>query len=61
VLDLFECFLCHGNIFPLIFQILKHKISLLEASNAELKHELKRRQLTSENVAQRALETQVFF
>ncbi|XP_027927136.1 kinesin-like protein KIN-4C [Vigna unguiculata] len=40
-------------------QILKHKISLLEASNAELKHELKRRQLTSENVAQRALETQV--
>ncbi|XP_052726740.1 kinesin-like protein KIN-4C [Vigna angularis] len=40
-------------------QILKNKISLLEASNAELQHELKRRQLTSENFAQRALETQV--
>jgi len=42
-------------------QILKHKISLLEASNADLQHELKRRQVTSENLAQRAIEIQVFF
>ncbi|KAL9330001.1 hypothetical protein ACSQ67_005004 [Phaseolus vulgaris] len=40
-------------------QILKRKISLLEASNADLQHELKRRQVTSENLAQRALESQV--
>jgi len=50
------------NIFPFKkFQILKRKISLLEASNADLQHELKRRQVTSENLAQRALESQVFF
>ncbi|KAL2339996.1 hypothetical protein Fmac_007936 [Flemingia macrophylla] len=40
-------------------QMLKHKISLLEASNAELQKELKRRQVTSENLAQRALDAQV--
>ncbi|KAG5034478.1 Kinesin-like protein KIN-4C [Glycine soja] len=40
-------------------QILKHKISLLEASNSELQHELKRRQVTSESLAQRALDAQV--
>ncbi|XP_029126715.1 kinesin-like protein KIN-4C [Cajanus cajan] len=40
-------------------QMLKHKISLLEASNAELQKELKRRQVTSESLAQRALEAQV--
>lgn len=43
------------------FQILKHKISLLEASNAELHHELKRHRITSENLAQRAVDAQVFF
>jgi len=43
------------------FQILKHKISLLEASNSELQHELKRRQVTSESLAQCALDAQVFF
>ncbi|KAK7410465.1 hypothetical protein VNO78_01265 [Psophocarpus tetragonolobus] len=40
-------------------RILKHKISLLEASNTELQHELKRRQITSESLAQRALDAQV--
>ncbi|KAI5404492.1 Kinesin-like protein KIN-4C, variant 3 [Lathyrus oleraceus] len=40
-------------------QILKHKISLLEASNAELKQELKRQQVTSESFVQRALDAQV--
>ncbi|XP_027354543.1 kinesin-like protein KIN-4C isoform X2 [Abrus precatorius] len=40
-------------------QILKHKISLLEASNAELRQELKSRQVTSESLAQCALDAQV--
>ncbi|XP_073224385.1 kinesin-like protein KIN-4C isoform X2 [Cicer arietinum] len=40
-------------------QILKHKIPLLEASNAELKQELKRQQVTSESLVQRALDAQV--
>ncbi|XP_061372067.1 kinesin-like protein KIN-4C [Gastrolobium bilobum] len=40
-------------------QILKHKISLLEASNAELQQELKRRQVTCESFAQHALDSQV--
>ncbi|KAJ1424769.1 P-loop containing nucleoside triphosphate hydrolase [Sesbania bispinosa] len=40
-------------------QILKHKISLLEASNTELQQELKRHQVTSESLAQRALDAQV--
>ncbi|XVE95183.1 hypothetical protein REPUB_Repub02eG0074500 [Reevesia pubescens] len=40
-------------------QILKHKVSLLEASNAELQRELRERRLTSEQLAQRALDAQV--
>ncbi|XWS14910.1 hypothetical protein CRYUN_Cryun35bG0049400 [Craigia yunnanensis] len=40
-------------------QILKHKVSLLEASNAELRQELQGRRLTSEQLAQRALDAQV--
>ncbi|CAJ1974022.1 unnamed protein product [Sphenostylis stenocarpa] len=40
-------------------QILKRKISLLEASNAELQHELKRRHVNCESLAQRALDAQV--
>ncbi|XP_022773083.1 kinesin-like protein KIN-4C isoform X2 [Durio zibethinus] len=40
-------------------QILKHKVSLLEASNAELQRELQERRLTSEQLAQRALDAQV--
>ncbi|XWS23987.1 hypothetical protein CRYUN_Cryun28dG0062500 [Craigia yunnanensis] len=40
-------------------QILKHKVSLLEASNAELQQELQDRRLTSEQLAQRALDAQV--
>ncbi|XP_017981679.1 PREDICTED: kinesin-like protein KIN-4C [Theobroma cacao] len=40
-------------------QILKHKVSLLEASNAELQRELHERRLTSEQLAQRALDAQV--
>ncbi|GLU16082.1 hypothetical protein SLE2022_325320 [Rubroshorea leprosula] len=40
-------------------QILKHKVSLLEASNVELQRELHERRLTSEHLAQRALEAQV--
>ncbi|KAK7311684.1 hypothetical protein RJT34_09974 [Clitoria ternatea] len=40
-------------------QILKHKISLLEASNADLQLELKRCHVTSGSLAQRALDAQV--
>ncbi|OMO50768.1 hypothetical protein CCACVL1_30271 [Corchorus capsularis] len=40
-------------------QILKHKVSLLEASNTELQRELQERRLTSEQLAQRALDAQV--
>ncbi|XP_039010221.1 kinesin-like protein KIN-4C isoform X2 [Hibiscus syriacus] len=39
-------------------QILKHKVSLLEASNGELRQELQERRLASEQLAQRALEAQ---
>ncbi|XP_041019613.1 kinesin-like protein KIN-4C isoform X4 [Juglans microcarpa x Juglans regia] len=40
-------------------QILKHKISLLEASNAELQRELQARRVTCEHLTQRALDAQV--
>ncbi|KAE8658673.1 hypothetical protein F3Y22_tig00116970pilonHSYRG00016 [Hibiscus syriacus] len=40
-------------------KILKHKVTLLEASNAELQQELQERRLTSEQLAQRALDAQV--
>ncbi|XP_030933548.1 kinesin-like protein KIN-4C [Quercus lobata] len=40
-------------------QILKHKISLLEASNAELHRELQERKVTFEHLTQRALDAQV--
>ncbi|XP_058221259.1 kinesin-like protein KIN-4C isoform X1 [Rhododendron vialii] len=40
-------------------QILKHKISLLEASNAELRGELQERRIACEHLAQRALDAQV--
>ncbi|MED6172391.1 hypothetical protein PIB30_049597 [Stylosanthes scabra] len=40
-------------------QILKHKTSLLEASNAELQQELTRRRVSCESLQQRALEAQV--
>ncbi|KAL4273393.1 hypothetical protein GQ457_13G009540 [Hibiscus cannabinus] len=40
-------------------QILKHKVSLLEARNTELQGELQERRLTSEQLAQRALDAQV--
>ncbi|XP_020233364.1 kinesin-like protein KIN-4C [Cajanus cajan] len=40
-------------------QILKHKISLLEASNAELQRELKERRVTCESLSQRACDAQV--
>ncbi|XVE55606.1 hypothetical protein DITRI_Ditri03aG0172400 [Diplodiscus trichospermus] len=40
-------------------QIVKHKVSLLEASNAELQRELQERRLTSEQLAQRVLDAQV--
>ncbi|KAI4307496.1 hypothetical protein L6164_030675 [Bauhinia variegata] len=40
-------------------QILKHKISLLEASNAELQRELQEREVTCENLTRRALDAQV--
>jgi len=43
------------------FQILKQKISLLEASNAELQRELKERRISCEHFSQRALEAQVCF
>ncbi|KAI9097958.1 hypothetical protein K1719_025729 [Acacia pycnantha] len=40
-------------------QILKHKISLLEASNAELQRELQKRSVTSESLMKRAFDAQV--
>ncbi|XP_074263675.1 kinesin-like protein KIN-4C isoform X2 [Silene latifolia] len=40
-------------------QILKHKISLLEASNAELQRELRERNINCELLSRRALEAQV--
>jgi len=43
-----------------LFQILKYKISLLEASNAELQRELQDRRVTSEHLTQQALNAQAF-
>ncbi|KAH7849370.1 hypothetical protein Vadar_016870 [Vaccinium darrowii] len=40
-------------------QILKHKISLLEASNVELRGELQERRIACEHLTQRALDAQV--
>ncbi|KAM7252940.1 hypothetical protein ACFE04_025558 [Oxalis oulophora] len=40
-------------------QILKHKVSLLEASNSELQRELQDRRVTCEHLSQRALDAQV--
>ncbi|KAK9165664.1 hypothetical protein Scep_000855 [Stephania cephalantha] len=40
-------------------QILRQKISLLEESNEELHHELRKRKITCEHLAQRALDAQV--
>ncbi|XP_031248596.1 kinesin-like protein KIN-4C isoform X2 [Pistacia vera] len=40
-------------------QILKHKVSLLEASNSELQRELQERRVTCEHLKQRALDAQV--
>ncbi|CAL5332676.1 unnamed protein product [Camellia sinensis] len=40
-------------------EILKHKISLLEASNAELRVELQERRIACEHLTQRALDAQV--
>ncbi|XP_057490870.1 kinesin-like protein KIN-4C [Actinidia eriantha] len=40
-------------------QILKHKITLLEASNAELRGELQERRIACEHLSQRALDAQV--
>lgn len=46
--------------FPPPAQILKHKVSLLEASNAELQRELNTRGRTCESLKQRACDAQVF-
>ncbi|KAJ9166469.1 hypothetical protein P3X46_021220 [Hevea brasiliensis] len=40
-------------------QILKHKVSLLEASNAELQRELQARRITCEHLTQNAVDAQV--
>ncbi|GAA0144720.1 microtubule binding motor protein [Lithospermum erythrorhizon] len=40
-------------------QTLKHKISLLEASNVELRRELQERQISCEHLSQRAIDAQV--
>ncbi|MQL87255.1 hypothetical protein Taro_019809 [Colocasia esculenta] len=40
-------------------QLLRHRISLLEASNAELHQELRQRQMTCEHLSQRALDAQI--
>lgn len=47
-----------GNAFDEL-QILKHKVSLLETSNAELKQELQERRLACEHLTQHALDAQV--
>jgi len=41
-------------------QILKHKVSLLEASNAQLQHELQARGQICESLKERACDAQVF-
>lgn len=49
---------------PLLFilmQILKHKISVLEASNLELRCELQQTKSACEHFAQAAIDSQVFF
>ncbi|GAB2252256.1 hypothetical protein Droror1_Dr00005103 [Drosera rotundifolia] len=40
-------------------QILKQKISLLEASNSELRHELQEQKATCEHISQRAIDAQI--
>lgn len=40
-------------------QILKHKVSLLEASNAELQRELQNRRITCDHLTQHAVNAQV--
>ncbi|KAG0480048.1 hypothetical protein HPP92_010906 [Vanilla planifolia] len=40
-------------------QVLRERISLLEASNAELHHELKERQITCDQLSKRALDAQI--
>lgn len=42
-----------------VFQILKHKVSLLEASNAELQRDLQEQRVTCEHLTQRAVDSQV--
>nr|XP_009401321.1 PREDICTED: kinesin-like protein KIN-4C isoform X1 [Musa acuminata subsp. malaccensis] len=55
-----ELLFCRGGGAPLEeLQLLQHKISLLEASNAELRQELKERQVTCELLRQSALDAQV--
>ncbi|URE03705.1 CXC [Musa troglodytarum] len=55
-----ELVFCRGGGAPLEeLQLLQHKISLLEASNAELRQELKERQVTCELLKQSALDAQV--
>lgn len=49
----------YSKLFQICFQILKSKVSLLEASNAELRRELQGRQVTCEHLAQCALDAQV--
>lgn len=42
-------------------QILRHKVSELEASNAELHQELHKCQTTCDHLAQRAIDAQVIY
>jgi len=48
-----------GADLHLLIQILKHKVSLLEASNVELQRELQERRMTCEHLMQRAVDAQV--
>lgn len=43
-----------------LFQMLKHKISLLEASNGELQRELQERRISCEHLTKRAIDAQVW-
>ncbi|KAG1326988.1 kinesin-like protein KIN-4C [Cocos nucifera] len=55
-----ELLFCRGGGAPLEeLQILRHKISLLEASNTDLRQELKECQITCKRLSQQAIDAQV--
>lgn len=49
-----------GPQYIFLLQLLKHKVSLLEASNMELQRELQERQTSCDHLTQRAIDAQVY-